>query len=154
MKASLIAFGCILLGAVACTAPQGKKLAANGTGLAPVATGPSGPLTKAAKLSLPQKGEMVNIAKDGTVTVTLDSSEKDGYMWRLSEIPDPTVLKLVSHDYVPPTSGEGEGQEKWVFQAVGPGDVEEVRGPGAPAVAHFCQNLIKCRMNADHICTG
>ena len=124
MKASLIPFVCILLGTVACTAPQGKKLAMNGTDLAPIATGPAGPITKAAKLSLTEKGEMVNLTKDGTITVTLDSSQKDGYMWRLSEIPDPTVLKVVLQDYVPPASGQGQGQEKWVFQAVGPGDVD------------------------------
>jgi len=124
MKASLIPFVCILLGAVACTAPQGKKLAANSTGLAPVATGPASPMTKAAKLSISQKGEMVNIAKNGTVTVTLDAAKQDGYMWRLQEIPDPTVLKLVSQDYVPPASGEGRGKEQWVFQAIGPGDVD------------------------------
>ena len=124
MKASLIALGCILLGAVACTAPQGKKLAMNGTGLAPVATGPASPMTKAARVSLGQKGEMVNIARDGTVTVTLESAPQDGYSWRLSETPDPTVLKLVSQDYTPPANGEGEGKERFVFQATGPGDVE------------------------------
>jgi predicted secreted protein len=124
MKTRLIAFSCILLSAVACTAPQGKKLGANGGGLAPVAAGPTGPATKAANLSLAQKGEMVNLAKDGTITVTLDSSQKDGYMWRLSEIPDPTVLKVVSQNYAPPASGEGRGQETWVFQAVGSGDVD------------------------------
>ena len=126
MKASLFAIGCILFGAAACTAPQGKKLSANTNGLAPVASGPNttAPMTKAAQLSLPQKGDLVNIARNGTVTVTLDSAHKDGYMWRLSEVPDPSVLKVVSHDYMPPAAGEGRGQEKWVFQAVGPGDVD------------------------------
>jgi predicted secreted protein len=124
MKTRLIACGCILLGVVACTAPQGKKLAMNGTGIAPIGTGPAGPMTKAATLSFSQKGEMVNLAKDGTITVTLDSSHKDGYMWRMSEIPDPTVLKVVSQNYIPPAVGEGKGQEKWVFQAVGAGDVD------------------------------
>jgi predicted secreted protein len=92
-------------------------------GSPPIATGPAEPMTRAAKLSLPQKGEIVNLARDGTVTVTLDSAQKDGYMWRLSEIPDPTVLKVVSQDYLPPATGEGQGQEKWTFQAIGPGDV-------------------------------
>jgi predicted secreted protein len=81
-------------------------------------------MTKSATLSLTQKGEMVNLARDGTITVTLDSAKRDGYMWRLSEIPDPTVLKLVSQNYAPPASGEGQGQETFVFQAVGPGDVD------------------------------
>ncbi len=124
MKSSLIAFGCILLGAVACTAPQGKKLARNTDGLDPVATGPSVPLTKAANLSLGEKGAMVNITKNGTVTVTLDSTQVDSYRWRLSEVPDPTVLKVVSQEYTPPAGGVGRGTETWVFQAIGPGDVE------------------------------
>jgi predicted secreted protein len=123
MKASLIALGCILLGAVACTAPQGQKIGANGGALPPVATGPAGPITRTAKLSLAQKGELVNIAKNGTVTVTLESSQQDGYQWRFSEIPDPTVLKLVSQNFTPPPTGGGQGRETWVFQAVGPGDV-------------------------------
>ncbi|HSI14798.1 MAG TPA: protease inhibitor I42 family protein, partial [Chthoniobacter sp.] len=57
------------------------------------------------------------------VTVTLEAAQADGYSWRLAEIPDPTVLKLASQDYTPPASGTGRGEEKWVFQAVGPGDV-------------------------------
>jgi len=123
MKASLIALGCILLGAVAC-APQGKKLTANSTGLAPVASGPTSPATAAAMVSERQKGEVVGILKNGTVTVTLDAAPSDGYSWRLSEIPDPTVLKMVKKDFVPPTTAGGRGQETWVFQAVGPGDVD------------------------------
>ncbi|MEP6668029.1 MAG: protease inhibitor I42 family protein [Chthoniobacter sp.] len=124
MKATFIAFSCILLGAVAC-APQGKKLSATGsTGLAPVASGPTAPATAAAVVSEKDKGQVVNIYKNGTLTVTLDSAQKDGYSWRLSEIPDPTVLKLVKEDFMPPTTAEGRGQEKWVFETVGPGDVE------------------------------
>lgn len=129
MKLSLVAFSCILLGAVAC-APQGKKLSANGTGLTPVAEGPGGegaaevPATKAAEVTAAQQGRTVGIYNQGTLTVSLDADQQDGYAWRLSEIPDPTVLKLVSQDFVPPPSGTGRGQEKLVFQAVGPGDVD------------------------------
>jgi predicted secreted protein len=124
MKASLIAFSCILFGVTAC-APTGKKLSANGTGtgLDPVASGPTSPASAAAIVTQGQKGGVVGILKNGTVTVTLDAAQQDGYSWRLSEIPDPTVLKLVSQEFTPPPSGEGRGQEKWVFQAVGPGDV-------------------------------
>jgi predicted secreted protein len=132
MKASLIAFGCILIGAVACTAPQGKKLSANGggAGLPAVAEGPGGsatepsiPATHEAAVSEHEKGKTIGVYNQGTITVTLEAAQASGYSWRLAEIPDPTVLKLVSQDYTPPASGEGRGEEKWVFQAVGPGDV-------------------------------
>jgi predicted secreted protein len=124
MKASLIAFGCVLLGVSACTAPQGKKLASN-SGLAPVATGPVGPATKSAVLTGARSGEMVSLIKGGTVTVTLDAADSDGYSWRLSEIPDPTVLKLVSQEFIPSATPGGKGQEKLVFQSTGgTGDVD------------------------------
>jgi predicted secreted protein len=124
MKAPLIAVTCILLGAAACTAPQGKKLSANGKGLAPVAAGPTGPITQASTLTSSQTGETVSMPRDGTVTITLDSAQRDGYMWRLSEVPDPTVLKLVSQNFTPPATSEGHGQETWIFKATGPGDVD------------------------------
>jgi predicted secreted protein len=141
MKASLIALVCILIGAVACTAPQGKKLsanspakkpAANGTGLAPVAEGPgdstatepSAPATQDAVITEADKGKTVSVANQGKITVTLDAAQGAGYSWRLAEVPDPSVLKLVSQDYTPPANGQGRGAAKWVFQAVGPGDVK------------------------------
>ena len=132
MKASLIAFGCILIGAAACTAPQGKKLSANGSGagLPAVAEGPGGsatqpsvPATREAVVTQHDMGKTVGVYNQGTVTVTLEAAQAYGYSWRLSEIPDETVLKLASQDYTPPASGTGRGEEKWVFQAVGPGEV-------------------------------
>ncbi|HSI14598.1 MAG TPA: hypothetical protein VK961_21280, partial [Chthoniobacter sp.] len=70
MKASLIAFGCILIGAAACTAPQGKKLSASGSGagLPAVAEGPGGsatttepsvPATREAVVNEHEKGKTV-----------------------------------------------------------------------------------------------
>jgi predicted secreted protein len=123
MKSSLIVFSCMALGLAACSAPQGKKLAST-NGLAPVATGPMSPATKSATLSGGQTGQMVSLLPGGTVTVTLDADDKDGYSWRLTEIPDPTVLKLVSQEFVPPTVPGARGQEKWVFQSTGLGDVD------------------------------
>lgn len=132
MKASLIAFGCILIGAVACTAPQGKKLSAGGSsaGLPAVAEGPGGsaaepsvPATREAVVNEHEKGKTVGVYNQGTITVTLEAAQENGYSWRLAEIPDQSVLKLASQDYTPPASGTGRGEEKWVFQAVGPGDV-------------------------------
>jgi len=133
MKASLITFGCILIGAAACTAPQGKKLSASssGAGLPAVAEGPGGgatepsvPATREAVVNEHEKGKTVGVYNQGTIAVTLGAAQADGYSWRLAEIPDPTVLKLVSQDYTPPASGTGRGEEKWVFQAVGPGEVD------------------------------
>jgi predicted secreted protein len=125
MKAPFFALSCILLGTVACTAPQGKKLAAGKGGLAPVAAGPTTAPAKAVTVTDQNtKGEIVSISRDGAVTVILEGSDKGGYGWHLSEIPDPTVLKKVSQNYLPPTSAQDKGHEKIVFQAVGPGDVD------------------------------
>jgi len=110
----------LLLCVAACTAPQGKKLAMN-SGLAPVATGPA---TKAALLTLNNRDEMISLNPNATVTVTLPSYNRDGYEWRLAEIPDPTVLKLVSKEYTPGGNWTKPGEQTMVFQAVGPGDVD------------------------------
>ena len=120
MKAPLLAFGCFVLGAAACTAPHGKKLGANNALPAPVAAGPA---TETSELTESQNGEVVGIPRDGKVTLTLGADDQDGYTWRLAEIPDDTVLKLVSQEYIPPADNIGRGQEKWVFQATGPGEV-------------------------------
>jgi predicted secreted protein len=131
MKASTIAFGCFLFGVAACTAPQGKKLTSTTGGLAPVAAGPptatatiTAPVNPTTTLTSAYSGGNVSLTRNGTVTVMLDASESDGYKWRLAEVPDPTVLKVVSQDFVPSTTPEGRGQEKWIFQATGPGDVD------------------------------
>jgi predicted secreted protein len=99
--------------------PLGKKVAGS-TALPAIA---SGPATKAASLTWINKGEMINLKRNGTITVTLDSIAASGNAWHLSQIPDPTVLKVASNEYIP-DSASPQGSEKWVFQAVGPGDVE------------------------------
>ena len=103
----------------ACTAPQGTKLAMN-EGLAPVATGP---ISKGATIDYSNRGEMISLYRDSTVTVTLPSSNRGGYEWRLAEIPDPTVLQMVSKDFQPSEVPGQPGTETMVFQTVGPGDV-------------------------------
>lgn len=112
---------CVLTASLAaCSAPQGKKIAGS-TALPAVA---SGPATTTASLTWLNKGEMINLKRNGTVTVVLDSIAASGNAWRLSQIPDPTVLKVASHEYMAGESTSPQGSEKWIFQAVGPGDVE------------------------------
>ena len=125
----------------ACTAPQGKRLSDN-SALPAVA---SGPATKAATLRWPSSipDEMVNLKHSGTVTVMLDSIKASGNEWRLSQIPDPTVLKLASHEYIPSESASPKGTEKWVFQATGPGrsESEYVVWESRPRSAGFHADL-------------
>jgi predicted secreted protein len=102
------------------SAPLGKQISGSAA-LPPVA---SGPASKVASLTWDNKGEMINLKRNGTVTVTLDSIAASGNAWRLSQIPDPAVLKVASHEYIPSADASPQGSEKWVFQAVGPGDVE------------------------------
>ena len=104
----------------ACSAPQGKKYAATNRELPPIAL--PAPV-KAAELYESQQGNIVALKPGGTLTVWLSSIQKSGYGWRLAEIPDATVLKLVSSEYLP-GSAASAGQEKWVFEAVGGGDVD------------------------------
>lgn len=104
----------------ACNAPQGKKYSATNRELPPIAMPPP---VAAAEIYESQRGNIVALTPDGKLTVWLSSIQKEGFGWRLSEIPDPTVLKLVSKEYMPP-SPTNAGQEKWVFQAVEPGDVD------------------------------
>jgi predicted secreted protein len=100
--------------------PVGKKVAANAA-LPAIA---SGPATKAANLMWVNKGEFVNLKPNGTVTLTLDSIPASGESWHFSQIPDPSVLKIASHEFIGSGSASPQGSEKWVFQAVGTGDVE------------------------------
>lgn len=119
MKHSILACA-VLLSVVGCSAPQGKKLADNPAGLAPVATGPS---SQSAVLTDASNNEVVSLYKSGTVTLKLKGTQRDGFAWRLAEIPDPTVLKLVSKQYTPGATMHDPGEETWTFQATGTGDV-------------------------------
>lgn len=105
---------------VACSAPQGKKYSATNRELPPIAMPPP---VAAAEIYGSQQGNIVALTPGGTLTVWLSSVQRGGYGWRLSEVPDPTVLTLVSKEYMPP-SATNAGQEKWVFQAVEAGDVD------------------------------
>ena len=117
---TVLSFALLALTLAACSAPQGKKYAATRRELPPIAL--PDPVKKA-ELYASQSGNIVVLKPDGTLTIWLSSNQKGGFSWRLSEIPDRTVLKLVTSVYLPATATSA-GQEKWVFQAVGEGDVD------------------------------
>ena len=117
---TVLPFALLALTLAGCSAPQGKKYSATNRELPPIALPEP---VKKAELYDSQSGNIVALKPDGTLTITLSSNRKSGYAWRLAEIPDATVLKWVSSEYLAPTATSA-GQEKWVFQAVGEGDVD------------------------------
>jgi len=56
-------------------------------------------------------------------TITLASNITTGYSWRIAKEPDPKILKLVSSNYIEPSSGAigRGGTEVWTFQAIAKG---------------------------------
>ncbi len=117
---TILPLSLLALTLAACSAPQGKKYAVSNRELPPIALpAPVG----TAELYESQPGSIVALKPGGTLTVWLSSVQKSGFGWRLAEIPDTTVLKLVSNEYLPGTTARA-GQERWVFQAVGGGDVD------------------------------
>ena len=117
---TVLPFTLLALTLAACSVPQGKKYSATNRELPPIAL--PEPVRKA-ELYDSQSGNIVALKPGGTLTVWLSSNRQSGYAWRLAEVPDATVLKWVSSEYLAPTATSA-GQEKWVFQAVGEGDVD------------------------------
>ncbi len=78
------------------------------------------------KLTANDNGKTIEAAANQSLTITLDSNATTGYKWNLVTEPDAKVVKLVSSDYVVPTSdsqpivGAG-GAEVWKFQIIGAG---------------------------------
>jgi predicted secreted protein len=65
-------------------------------------------------------GKQVEIAVNGSLTVTLESNITTGYSWELKEISDTTVLQKTDNKYVAPTSdliGAG-GRDVWNFKTL------------------------------------
>lgn len=104
----------------ACQAPQAKKYSDTKRELPAIAMPPS---VENAVIYEAERGSIVAVKSGGTVTVFLSANAKSASKWRLSFIPDPTVLKLVSQEFVP-VEGSYRGEEKWVFQAVGEGEID------------------------------
>ena len=69
----------------------------------------------------------VEVAVDGSLTVTLGSNQTTGFKWELAEITDESVLEYVDDEYVPPEDtgvvGAG-GKEVWTFTALKKGTTE------------------------------
>ena len=69
----------------------------------------------------------VEVAVDGSLTVTLGSNQTTGFKWELAEITGESVLEYVDDEYVPPEDtgvvGAG-GREIWTFKALKKGTTE------------------------------
>jgi inhibitor of cysteine peptidase len=74
----------------------------------------------------------VEVAVDGSLTVTLGSNPTTGFKWSESaEISDQTVLQQTDHEFIAP-EGEGDeppatgtsGREVWTFKALKKGTTE------------------------------
>ena len=66
-------------------------------------------------------GKQVEIAVDGTLTVTLESNQTTGFQWELTSISDQSVLEKESNTYEDPedTGMVGApGKEVWIFKAL------------------------------------
>ena len=76
----------------------------------------------------------VGLVRGATVAVQLPSDAPGGYVWRVGEPLDESVLKLASTGYRPPLSaGGGEpGRAVLTFEAVGPGSVTVRLSYGPP----------------------
>ena len=96
-------------------------------GLAPVATGPAGsaaiPPAGVMTIGPENRDQTIGLYAKKTLTVNLPSSGRDEYSWRFSQIPDPTVLKLVSKHFTPNADPRKAGVETLVFEGTGPGEV-------------------------------
>ncbi len=72
-------------------------------------------------------GRQVEVAVDGTVTVTLCSNPTTGFEWTESaSISDRTVIGQIGHEFTPP-SGDlpgAAGKETWTFKALQTGTAE------------------------------
>jgi predicted secreted protein len=104
----------------ACQAPQAKKYSDTKRELPAIAMPPA---VDHAVIYEVERGSLVAVKPGGTITVYLSANSKSDSKWRLSYIPDPTVLKLVSQEFVP-MEGSYRGEEKWVFEAVGEGEID------------------------------
>lgn len=108
-------FGLTLaLAVLAACSPGGSKLDA-----------PRDSLGRAAiVLDQDDENRSVGLSPGGAVAVQLPSDAPGGYLWRVDESLDQSVLKLSSTGYRPPLGGGAElGRAVLTFEAVGAGSV-------------------------------
>ena len=74
-------------------------------------------------------GKEVEIAADGSLTVTLESNRTTGFQWELTSISDQAVLEKVDQKYVAPEATQNgaplvgaPGEEVWTFKALQKGE--------------------------------
>lgn len=71
--------------------------------------------------------EQVEVAADGTITVTLCSNATTGFEWTESaSISDRVVVGQTSHEFTPPSGNVpgAAGEETWTFKALQKGTAE------------------------------
>lgn len=79
-------------------------------------------------MNLQHISQEVEVAVDGSFTVTLCSNPSTGFQWSESaQISDQTVLQQTAYEFVPPTDGlllapGTPGKEIWTFQALKKGE--------------------------------
>lgn len=68
-------------------------------------------------------GRTFSVAPRTKIVLVLPSNRSTGYRWGLTTRPSPSVVRLVSHRYVAPTTNQpgAAGKEIWRFTAVGHG---------------------------------
>ena len=74
-------------------------------------------------MKLQHISQEVELAVDGSLTVTLCSNPTTGFKWESAKISDPTVLKESSHEFVSPEESKqpragAAGKEVWTFEAL------------------------------------
>jgi len=76
-------------------------------------------------MKLQHISQEVEVAVDGSLTVTLCSNPTTGFEWESAQISDQTVLQQIDHKFVAPeTKGDGPpapgtaGKEVWTFKAL------------------------------------
>ena len=76
----------------------------------------------------PKNAIPISVCEGCQFSITLDSNATTGYMWRLNNQPDITVLKLIDNTYNAPkvkVPGAG-GTEVWTFQGLKKGTAQIV----------------------------